>query len=150
MRKWEKGNAVQNRFDVINREEPGKPGVLDYCARSGMSFVAWTPLLKGLLTDKYQNMAAVGKGDQLFDEGTLEAACEKQDLPRIKNLANLAGEWNITLNQLVIACMLSIPGMGPVIPSVSSVSQLESNAKGGRITFTRQEIRAIEEILNEL
>jgi hypothetical protein len=46
--------------------------------------------------------------------------------------------------------MLSIPGMGPVIPSVSSVSQLESNAMGGRITFSREEILEIQEILNKI
>ena len=139
--------AVQNQFDVISLEDPAKPGVLDYCAKSGMSFVAWTPLLKGLLTDKYQDITAVGKGDRLFGEGTLEAACKKHDFPRIQKLARLANTWDLPLNQLVIAFMLAIPGMGPVIPSVSSVSQLESNARGGRITFSREEIRAIEEIL---
>ena len=66
-----------------------------------------------------------------------------------QKLARLAASWGLPLNQLVIAYMLAIPGMGPVIPSVSSVSQLESNARGGRITFSREEIGAIEEILTE-
>ena len=139
--------AVQNQFDVLNGEDPQKSGVLDYCARSGMAFIAWTPLLKGLLTDKYQDLTAVGKGDRLFDEGTLNAAREKNDLPRIEKLAALSKKWDLPLSQLIIAYMLSIPGMGPVIPSVSGVNQLESNARGGRITFSRVEIREIEEIL---
>ena len=121
---------MQNQFDVINREDPAKTGVIDYCDQIGMAFIAWTPLLKGLLTDKYQDMAAVGQGDRLFDEGTLDAACKAHDFPRIQKLARLATSWDLPLNQLVIAYMLAIPGMGPVIPSVSSVSQLESNAQG--------------------
>lgn len=141
--------AVQNRYDVINREDSTKTGVVDYCAQSGMSFIAYTPLLKGLLTDKYQDLSTVGKGDRLFDEGTLDAACEKHDFPRIQKLTRLAKSWDLPLNQLVIAYMLAIPGMGPVISSVSSVSQLESNARGGRITFSREEICEIEEILTE-
>jgi aryl-alcohol dehydrogenase-like predicted oxidoreductase len=141
--------AVQNQFDIISLENAEKPGVIDYCAQNGMSFIAWTPLLKGLLTDKYQDIAAVGKGDRLYDEGTLDAAREMHDFPRIQKLARLSKKWDITLNQLVIAYMLTIPGMGPVIASVSSVSQLESNAKGGRITFSREEIREIEEVLTE-
>jgi aryl-alcohol dehydrogenase-like predicted oxidoreductase len=141
--------AVQNQFDIISLEDPEKLGVIDYCAQTGMSFIAWTPLLKGLLTDKYLDLSAVGKGDRLYDEGTLDAACKKRDFTRIKQLARLAKEWDLTLNQLVIAYMLAIPGMGPVIPSVSSVAQLESNARGGRITFSREEIQAIEEILTE-
>jgi aryl-alcohol dehydrogenase-like predicted oxidoreductase len=139
--------AVQNQFDIINLEDTAKAGVLDYCAQNGMSFIAWTPLLKGLLTDKYQDVAAVGRGDRLFDEGTLDAAYEMHEFPRIQKLARLSKKWDITLNQLVIAYMLAIPGMGPVIPSVSSVNQLESNAMGGRITFSPEEIRAIEEVL---
>jgi aryl-alcohol dehydrogenase-like predicted oxidoreductase len=76
----------------------------------------------------------------------------KIDIPvrtYLSKLARLAKQWDIALNQLVIACMLAMPGMGPVIPSVSSVSQLDSNAKGGRINFCREEIREIEEILTE-
>ncbi len=88
-------------------------------------------------------------GDRLYDEGTLDSAREMYDFPRIKKLALLSKAWNLTLNQLVIAYMLSLPGMGPVIPSVSSVSQLESNARGGRITFSQEEILEIEEILTE-
>ena len=45
--------------------------------------------------------------------------------------------------------MLSRPGVGPIIASVSSVGQLESNAYGGRITFSKEEILKIEEILTE-
>jgi aryl-alcohol dehydrogenase-like predicted oxidoreductase len=141
--------AVQNQFDVINLEDTAKPGVVDYCAQNGISFIAWTPLLKGLLTDKYQDMAAVGPGDRLYDEGTLDAAFRKHDIQRIQKLAQKSKKWNITLNQLVIAYMLSIPGMGPVIPSVSNVSQLESNAMGGRIMLSRQEILEIKEILTQ-
>ena len=141
--------AVQNKFDIISLEDDKKTGVLDYCAQDGISFVAWSPLLKGLLTDKYQDSAGVGKGDRLYDEGTLDSAREMYDMARIKRLALLAKAWNITLNQLVIAYMLSLPGMGPVIPSVSTVSQLESNARGGRISFSQKELLKIEEILTE-
>jgi aryl-alcohol dehydrogenase-like predicted oxidoreductase len=106
-------------------------------------------LLKGLLTDKYQDLTGVGPGDRLYDEGTLDSALERYDLPRIKKLADLSKEWDISLNQLVIAYMLSRPGVGPIIASVSSVGQLESNAYGGRITFSKEEILKIEEILTD-
>jgi len=100
-----------------------------------------------LLTDKYQDVADVGEGDRLYDEGTLDSARNMYDFSRIKKLAELAKGWSITLNQLVIAYMLSMPGMGPVIASVSNVSQLESNALGGRIILSEDEILKIEEIL---
>jgi aryl-alcohol dehydrogenase-like predicted oxidoreductase len=141
--------AVQNKFDIISLENNEKPGVLDYCAHYNLSFVAWTPLLKGLLTEKYQNVTDVGEGDRLYDEGTLDSARETYDFSRIKQLAELAKGWGITLNQLVIAYMLSMPGMGPVIASVSNVSQLESNAFGGQIAFSKEEIFYIEKILFE-
>lgn len=141
--------AVQNKFDIISLEDDNKAGVLGHCAVSGISFIAWSPLLKGLLTDKYQDMAGVGKGDRLFDEGTLDADLKSYDYSKIKKLAGLSKTWGITLNQLVIAYMLSMPGMGPVIASISNVGQLESNAFGGRITFSPEELSIIEETLVE-
>jgi aryl-alcohol dehydrogenase-like predicted oxidoreductase len=80
----------------------------------------------------------------LFDEGLLK------DLPaatmqKLRRLAGLLLQWGVELNQLALAYTLTIPGMGAVIPSSSSVSQLESNAAAGRLVLTaeqQEQIRA--------
>ncbi len=141
--------AAQNQFDILHGEAAAHAGVLDYAARMGLSFVAWSPLAQGLLTDRYLDPSKAGKGDRLFDEGALSAAVNEQTLGRLHRLAELARAWGIALSQLALAYMLSLPGMGPAIPAASSVAQLESNAAAGKITFDEEQRRQVREALQQ-
>jgi len=55
----------------------------------------------------------------------------------------------VQVNQLALAYMMTLPGMGPVIPAASRVEQLESNAKVGQINFTAEQIVRIKEALGD-
>jgi len=139
--------AVQNRFDIVQGEAATAQGVLDLCARTGSSFVAYCPLAQGLLTDRYLDPKRVGPGDRLFDE---KAAAKYQDeavMKKIRALADLAKGWGMELSQLTLAYMITLPGMGPAIPSATSVKQLESNAKAGQIKLTSDQQARIKAVL---
>lgn len=139
--------AVQNQFNILQGESDRQPGVLDYAARAGISFVAWSPLARGLLTERYLNPSRVGPGDRLHDEGEWKGIADQQPLmAKLRRLATLAHEWGWMLNQLAIAYMLTLPGMGPVIASASSVEQLESNASGN-VTLNEEQQRRVREVL---
>ncbi len=139
--------AVQNQFDILHGESDSYQGVLEYAAHTGISFVAWSPLARGLLTEKYLDLSKVGPGDRLYDEGTLEKDTSKPVMEKLHKLASLAHEWGLKLNQLAIAYMLTLPGMGPIIASVSSVQQVESNAAAGKIALNDEQKRRIREVL---
>lgn len=138
--------ALQNQFDILNGEGVGFKGAKDYAEKAGLSYIAWSPMARGLLTDKYLDPKAAGPGDRLFDEGALENANEST-LQKLHDLSKIARELDIELSQLVIAYMLSIRGMGPVIPSSSNLKQLESNAAAGKIILSEDRIRRIAEVL---
>lgn len=134
--------AVQNQFDVLDGER--KPGVLDLCAGEGLSFVPWSPLARGLLSDRYLDPSKVGAGDRLFDEGS--------DIPdghvaKVARLAELAAEYDTTITALTLAYMLTLSGMGTQIPSSSSPEQLEQNAAAGRLDLTDEQVRAVADVL---
>jgi hypothetical protein len=61
--------TVQNRYNLLDGE--GHPGVLAYAAEHQIDYVAWGPLARGLLTDRYLDLSKVGEGDRLYDEGIL-------------------------------------------------------------------------------
>jgi aryl-alcohol dehydrogenase-like predicted oxidoreductase len=138
--------AVQNQFDLLNGEQAERSGVLDYAARHGISFIPWSPLARGLLTNRYLDPAKVGPGDRLYDEG--ETQFSDHLMNRLRRLASLAREWGIEVSQLAMAYMLTLPGMGPMIPSATSVAQLESNAKAGTIVLDSEQQRKIREALS--
>jgi 1-deoxyxylulose-5-phosphate synthase len=138
--------AVQNKFDLLNGEREQMTGVLGFCAGGGPSFVAWSPLAGGLLTDRYLDLSKVGPGDRLVDEGSLTKMAQEAVIAKQQALATLAHTWDMELSQLALAYMLALPGMGPVIPAASSVKQLESNARAGLITLNdeqKSKVRAI-------
>ncbi|MBW1697817.1 MAG: aldo/keto reductase [Deltaproteobacteria bacterium] len=139
--------AVQNQFDLLNGESEQHSGVLQYCAQNGMSFIAWSPLARGLLTERYLDPSRAGKGDRLFDEGTLERDTGKELMKKLHKLAALSKELGISISQLSLAYMLTLPGMGPVIPSSSTVDQLKSNAEAGKIVLNEKQRERIKQAL---
>ena len=138
--------AVQNQFDILNGERAPYGGVLEHAFQRGISFIAWSPLAKGLLTEKYLDVDNVGSGDRLFDEGEIKKDSNIAGADILHELASLSKEWGLKLNQLAIFYMLTLPGMGPVIQASSNVEQLESNAMAGKIILSdgqKQQIKAI-------
>jgi len=138
--------AVQNQYDILNLET-NQPGVLEYCQRTGISFVAFSPLGRGLLTSRYLLKTKVGPGDRLFDEGTLDKDIPPETYLRLTKLAEFAKELGLEVNQLALAYMLKIPGMGPVIPASSTVQQLESNAAAGKVVLTPEQKEQVKKII---
>jgi aryl-alcohol dehydrogenase-like predicted oxidoreductase len=139
--------AVQNQFNILDGESQRHQGALEFAARTGISFVAWSPLARGLLTDRYLDRSAVGAGDRLYDEGTLDRDTGEAVMDKLRGLAHLAGEWDLTLSQLALAYTLSLPGMGPVIPAVSTVEQLEMNAEAGQVHLSDEQKSQVREVL---
>ncbi|NSW89126.1 MAG: aldo/keto reductase [Firmicutes bacterium] len=139
--------AVQNQFDILNGENEKQKGTLAYAAESGISYIAWSPLARGLLTERYLDIEKVGPGDRLYDEGDKSVYQDKITHEKVRKLAELAKEWGIKLNQLAISYMLTLPSMGPVIPSSSTPEQLESNAQAGKIVLSESQREQIKQIL---
>jgi aryl-alcohol dehydrogenase-like predicted oxidoreductase len=136
--------AVQNQFDLLYGEAPERPGVLEYCASHAVSYVPWSPLARGLLTGRYADPAKVGPGDRRYDEGDWQI--DARTAEKLGQLTALARELEMGLAQLVMAYMLTLPGMGPIIPSSTTVSQLEANAAAGKLALDAsvlERVRAI-------
>ena len=140
--------AVQNQFDIINREK-NQPGVLEHCKQTGVSFIAFSPLGRGLLTSRYLDKSKVGPGDRLYDEGTLLKDLSPETVHQLNLLADLARQNRVEISQLALAYMLQLPGMGPVIPASSNIQQLESNAAAGKLALSTELIEKIHKALNQ-
>ena len=139
--------AVQNRYDPINREPDGSTGVLAYCAANDVSYIPYSPLAGGLLTTRYLDPARAGAGDRLHDEGKLANVATEDKLAVVRRLVKLAEASDLEVSQLALAYLLTLPGMGPQIPSSSTVAQLESNAAAGTVTLTADQLAEVESAL---
>lgn len=125
--------SVQNSLNPMTGANKGQEDVLAWCAANGVALIPYSPLRRGLLTDRYLKGRAVGEGDRLVDEGVLETMVDEQVHEVLSRLAVLAAQGGLTIAQLTLAYLLQLPGMGPQIPSASSVEQLEENARAGTL-----------------
>lgn len=134
--------ALQNQYDVLDGER--QEGLLDLCADQGLSFMSWSPLARGLLTDRYLDPAKISAGDRLHDEGS---EIPESHLAKVRKLGELGQQWGYSISALTLAYMLAMPGMGTQIPSSSHVAQLEANAEAGKIELTEDQVSDIADVL---
>jgi len=86
---------------------------MKYAENTEISFIAWSPMGEGLLTNKYLDSKTWGPGDRLFDEGGIENIINEETSQKLNNLSVMAGEFYVELSQLVIAYMLNLASMAP-------------------------------------
>ena len=138
--------SVQNRFDILHGEDPEKKGVFEHCAQQGLSFIPWSPLRGGLLSERYLDRAGAKPGDRLVDENGLDRELTAPVLKKLEALAALARQWGLSLTQLVLAYMRHYPGIGPLIAGCRTPEQLVENAKAGKIVLDKEQIEAVKKI----
>jgi aryl-alcohol dehydrogenase-like predicted oxidoreductase len=140
--------SVQNQFDILHGEDPKRKGVLDYCAANGLSFIPWSPLRSGLLTERYLEPSKAKAGDRLVDEKRLDREAAGPVLKKLATLAALAREGSMSLAQLVLTFMRGLPGIGPIIVGCSTPGQLVENARAGKIRLGEEQLRAVRRIVS--
>ena len=136
--------AVQNEFNILMGET--QKGVLDYCAKNGLSYIAYSPLGRGLLSGKYRSAEEMGDTTRMKQDH-LDSKYTPELFEKLNRLMAIAAEIGVPLPALTLAYMLTLDGMGPVIPASSSVAQLEQNALAGTLQLDEQTRSAIREIL---
>lgn len=107
--------AVQNQFNILDGESEKHKGAMEYAVNAGISYIAWSPMARGLLTDRYLEPGSADPGDRLFDEGEIGSKVTDAKIHKLRQLGSIARETDLEISQLVIAYMLSLPAMGSVI-----------------------------------
>lgn len=139
----------QPSYSMLNRwiEEDG---LKDYLYEQGIGCIAFSPLAQGILTGKYLNgipkdsRAGNGKSPYLHEK---DITPEK--LAKVRALDGLAKERNQTLTQMALSWILRDGKVTSVLIGASSAVQVTENLKAlDNISFSKEELAQIEEILN--
>ncbi len=120
----------------------------------GLGTTVWSPLASGLLTGKYND--GVPKGSRLdlekyswLKKKLLETESGRAKLEKVKKMAPIAQELDISMPQLALAWCLNNPNVSTVITGASSVKQVEQNMKTMDVLdkVTDEVMQRIEDIL---
>lgn len=140
--------AIQNRYSMMYRNYERLFPVLE---ELNIGFVAFSPLANGLLTAQYNSHAEFEKpGDyrsampQFSEEGLRE---NEKFMIWIRLPAE---EKHATPAQISLAWMSAKKPYIVPIPGTRKVKRLEENMKASEIVLTTEEVRKIDEMLDEM
>lgn len=138
-------SALQSEYSLATHGADVE-AVIETCGEVGTTFVAFSPLSRGLLTGAYR-----GKGDfaetdfrailPRFQEGALEA-----NLALVDRLAEMAAAKGATPGQIALAYVLSRAPHMTAIPGTRRTERLEENAGAAAVTLSDDERTELERL----
>ena len=140
--------AVENRYSMMARHYEELFPVLD---ELNIGFVAFSPLANGLLSDRYDRNSQFTAGTDYrsampqFKPESFEANRNLLELIR-----NLAEAKEATPAQISLAWMLSKKPWIVPIPGTRKLDRLRENAGSAAIVLGEDEVRNIDEALNQM
>jgi aryl-alcohol dehydrogenase-like predicted oxidoreductase len=118
--------AVQNRYSLMDRRDDAE--VLPRCRELGIGYVPYFPLESGLLTGKYRRGVPAPEGTRLAGR---EDSLSDERFDRVDELERFAVERGVSLLEVAIGGLASIPGVVSVIAGATSPDQAWANAAAG-------------------
>ena len=140
--------AIENRYSMMARDYESLFSMLE---ELGIGFVAFSPMANGFLTGKYSKGMTFDK-----DYDYRSAMPQFKDEAYDKNqklldlLADIADKKNATLGQILMAWMICKKPWIVPIPGIHKVERLQENAKAGDIELTLEEVKQIDEALDQM
>ncbi|MEM8536945.1 MAG: aldo/keto reductase [Pseudomonadota bacterium] len=137
--------AVQSEYSLSTLSP--EMGLVQTCAELGVALVAFSPVGRGLLTDRphdAQTVAGIGflKGNPRFMEPNLTA-----NLEQTARFRDLSADMGCSAASLAIAWLLAQGGHILPIPGTRHTGHLREVAAGASITLTAEDLARITAVL---
>ena len=139
----------QPSYNMFNRWI--EDGLLDVLEEKGMGAICFSPLAQGLLTDRYLGGTIPEDSRAAKPHGFLRPShITEEKLAKVRKLRDIATARGQTMAQMAIAWILRHPVVTSALVGASRVSQIEDSAAAAQnLTFSAEELEAIERILRE-
>jgi aryl-alcohol dehydrogenase-like predicted oxidoreductase len=141
--------SVQAPYSMLERSIEEE--LLEYCSANNMGIILYSPMQKGILTGKFtrerlQNLPEDDhrRRDPRFHEPELSA-----NLKLVENLRSIAEKSGRTVAQLAIAWVLRRPEVTAAIVGARHPVQIEETFIAGEWVLSKEDIAAIEVLLEK-
>jgi aryl-alcohol dehydrogenase-like predicted oxidoreductase len=116
--------------------------VVPYALKNNLSVIAYSPMERGLLTGKYENMSALSAEDHRNNY------FKKFDFAAVKiltdHLADLSTKYNATIAQLVLAWTYHQPSVATAVAGARNARQAEENSRALHIKISAEDLSLID------
>ena len=134
----------QSRLSLFRRKR--MEADLPFCAAQGIGYLAHSPLAKGLLAGKYKQGHQFARNDARSGREDFREPQFSFYLGLAKRLEAIAREKSISLVQLAIAWVLSVPGVTCALCGAKSVVQVKEHAGAASVSLSEAELLEINHI----
>jgi aryl-alcohol dehydrogenase-like predicted oxidoreductase len=138
-------DVVQQTYSLLDRR--AEMDVLPYCFNHGISVVAWSPLIQGLLSgkigpnQKYSPEAFEGQSVRFNSEKLQEAAY------RFGEFTSLSLRYGIDLSQLALAWTVQSAGVTHVLAGAFDADHVRLIAQAGDVSLSQDEVGRINAVM---
>ena len=134
--------ALQTEYSLWTRDPEVE--VLPTCRENGISFVAYSPLGRGILTGAIRRLDDLAEGDYRRNSPRFSGANLSQNLSLVDRLTEIAARKKCHLSQLALAWLLARGGDIFPIPGTKHVNRLEENVGALQVQLTPEEVARLD------
>ncbi len=140
-------NSAQSPYSLMSRGV--EEGLLDYCQKHKMGFLAYSPMQKGLLTGKFttQSLETLAPDDHRRRDMNFTGARLQKNLRFVDALEPIAADEGCSLPALAIAWTLRRPEVTSAIVGARKPSQIEQTAGAADVILSSETTAAIDALL---
>ena len=137
--------ALQSEFSLLYRAEAEE--TLPTLRELGISFVAYSPLGRSLLTGGTRSAGEIPADDRRRDHPRFQDENLKKNLALLKPLEDMARKKGCTPGQLALAWLLARGRDIVPIPGTKRKARLEENVAAAEVRLTPEEATALQEAI---
>lgn len=133
--------AVQSEYSILYRDEAEQ--IRAATSELGISFVAYSPLGRGLLTDDFINAETVAEDDPHYRHPRFSQGNFQQNRELALRVAEFAAQKGCTPPQLALAWLLGQGDDVVAIPGTKRASRFDENVAAMDVSLSADELAAI-------
>jgi len=134
--------ALQSEYSLWSRN--AELGTLQACKDMGIAYVAFSPVGRGFLTGKLQEVGDWVSGDIRAAMPRFAAAAHAKNMRLLAPMQALAEQADCTLAELAIAWVLHQGSHVIALPGTTRVEHLKEDVRGGAVQLSAEVLTALD------
>ncbi|HET7341471.1 MAG TPA: aldo/keto reductase [Methylomirabilota bacterium] len=136
-------SALQSEYSILYRKEAEE--TLPTLRELGISFVAYSPLGRSLLTGQIHKPQDIPEGDRRLAHPRFQGDNLVHNLELVKKIEAFARDKGCTPGQLVLAWLLAQGQDVVAIPGTKRIDRLQENLGALKVTLSAEDVRRLAE-----
>jgi aryl-alcohol dehydrogenase-like predicted oxidoreductase len=138
-KRWPRYEVVQNEYNLYSRSK-FEGAVQDIVVREGLGSIPYYGLASGFLSGKYRSEADAGKSAR--GKGAMKYLDAKGQRI-LAAMDEVSTRTRAALSEIALAWLAARPGVTAPIASATSVQQVESLARGARLSLSPNDLETL-------